>query len=140
MKVIVIDNTEQLAARLSGAHAEVFAFEDEIQALNAVEGQQPEMIFLNHDMYGDQTPEYIRLLLSVSDTSKLVVIGENVGEDDILLCLLVGAQGYQDVKQLPGCINKLMRVVLDGEAWVSRKMVARVLDALRQRNSEALIA
>lgn len=131
MKFLVIDNTEQIAPLLFDSNAEVLCFADEIQALNAVEQQQPELIFLDYGLLCEQTPEYIRLLLEVSEISKLVVIGNNISEDEVFRCLLMGAQGYQDSEQLPEYIDKLAKAIMLGEAWVSRKMVARVLEAIR---------
>lgn len=131
MKVLVIDNAEQLAPLLFDSDVELLCFADEIQALNAAEQHRPELIFLDYAVLGDQTPEYIRLLLDASDGSKLVVIGNNIDEDDIFHCLLTGAQGYQDIRQLAHYVDKLIKVIMLGEAWVSRKMVARVLEAIR---------
>ena len=140
MNILVIDNAGWLALLLAELGLEVLSVADEVQALNAAEQQKPEIIFLDYANRGDQTPEYISLLLDVSDGSKLVVIGENIDEDDVFRCLLMGANGFQDKQQLPYYINKLVKVVADGEAWVSRKMVARILSTLRQINSEALNA
>jgi len=139
MKILVIDNAEQLNA-LFDSNAEVAYFSDEIQALNAAEQYQPELIFLNYLVRGEQTPEYIQLLLEVAGDSKLVVIGSDTSEDEIFRCLLTGAKGYQDKQQLPHYINKLIQVVAQGEAWISRKMVARVLDTIWQFNIQAIPA
>lgn len=140
MKVLVIDNAEQLAPLLFDSNVELFCFADEIQALNAAEQHRPELIFLDYTVLGAQTPEYVRLLLDVSDNSKLVVIGSEVNEDDIFHCLLTGAQGYQEIQQLADYIDKLIEVIMRGEAWVSRKMVARVLEAIRQLDVQNAMA
>jgi len=139
MKILVIDNTEQLGA-LFGSNTNVTYLSDEIQALNAAEQYQPELIFLNYVVRGEQTPEYIQLLLDVACDSKLVVIGSDTSEDQIFRCLLTGAKGYQDKKQLPNYVNKLIQVVAQGEAWISRKMVARVLDTIWQSDTQAVAA
>ena len=139
MKILVIDNTEQLAA-LFDFNIDVVYFSDEIQALNAAEQCQPEMIFLNYLIRGEQTPEYIQLLLGVARASKLVVIGNDTSEEEIFRCLLTGAKGYQDKQQLPDYINKLIQVVAEGEAWISRKMVARVLDTIWKLDMHPMVA
>ena len=140
MKVFVIDNTEQLAEFSLTTGADVVYFADEIQALNAAEQLQPAFIFLNYAVLGQQTPDYIRLLLDVTKAAKLVVIGNSTCEDEVLRCLVTGANGYQDKQQLPQYLSKLIRVVAQGEAWVSRKMVTRVLDTLRQLNMQTMTA
>ncbi len=140
MNILVIDNAEQLAPRLAELAIEVTSIADEVQALNAVERHKPKIILLDYAFLGERTPDYIRLLLEASTDSRLVVVGINVSEDDIIHCLLMGANGYQDKQQLPNYIDKLLRAVAEGEAWISRKMVTRILDALRQISSETLLA
>ncbi|MDD2758744.1 MAG: hypothetical protein PHH11_00465 [Methylomonas sp.] len=140
MNILVIDNADQLVALLTESNVDVVYGVDEIQALNVVERQRPDLILLDYAVLGEQTPEYIRLLLEANEGAKLVVVGENLDEDDIFLCLLMGAAGYQDKCQLPAYLDKLLQVVAKGEVWVSRKMVARVLDALRQLNADVLTA
>ncbi len=138
MKLLIIDNAEQLPLYLAGLDIEPMIVFDEVQALHAAERQQPEIILLDYALLGEETPEYIGLLLEASRLSKVLVIGENVGEDDILHCLLMGANGYQDKQRLSVYIDKLIRALAQGEAWISRKMVARVLDTIRQLNNQAL--
>ncbi|MGY6277325.1 DNA-binding response regulator [Methylomonas sp. MgM2] len=139
MKILIIDNAEQSSA-LFGGNVDALYFSDEIQALNAAEQYQPELILLNYVVRGEQTPEYIQLLLEVTKASKLVVIGNNTSEDEIFRCLLTGAKGFQDKKQLPRYINKLVQVVTRGEAWVSRKMVARIVDAIWHHDAQTIAA
>lgn len=131
MKILVIDTGGQIAAALGTIEAELVCFSDEIQALNAAE-QQPELIVLNYTIRGEQTPDYIRLLLAASLKSNLLVVGDKVHEDDVFRCLLSGAKGFQDLQRLAQYSEKLVRVVMQGEAWVTRKMVARLLDAIQQ--------
>ncbi len=138
MKLLIIDNAEQLPPYLAGLEIEPMIAVDEVHALHAAERQQPEIILLDYAVLGAETPEYIGLLLEASRLSKVLVIGENVGEDDILHCLLMGANGYQDKQRLSVYIDKLIRALAQGEAWISRKMVARVLDTIRQLNNQAL--
>lgn len=134
MKILVIDNAGQISAALCAKKTELICFSDEIQALNAAE-QQPELIILNYAVQREQTPDYIRLLIAASPVSNLVVVGDNVHEDDVFRCLLSGAKGFQELQQLPHYSDKLVRVVMQGEAWVSRKMVARLLDEIRQSSN-----
>lgn len=138
MKVLVIDQSQRIAACLANAEAEVLLFVDEIKALNAAEAVQPELILVDYALLGDETPDFIRMLLDVSESSKLVVIGDQLAEEDVLRCLLIGAQGYQGYQRLPDCIEKMIRVVINGEAWVSRKMVTRVLQEIRLLNMQTL--
>ncbi len=141
MKIHVIDNTGLIAPFLLKTEADVAIFGDEIQALNAAEQQQPAVILLNYAQMGNQTPEYVDLLLSVSAYARIVIVGDNLPETVIFRCLLAGAKGYQSSRQLMDYLDKIIRVLVNGEAWVSRKLVARLLEAIRlPADFETLVA
>lgn len=141
MKILVIDNAGQIAACLAAIDAELVCFSDEIQALNDAGQQQPELILLDYGLRGEQTPEYIRLLLEAARTAKLVVISNELDEDRIICCLMAGANGYQDCRQLPDYAGRLVSAVVHGEAWLSRKMVVHLLEAIRQQfGTQTIIA
>lgn len=138
MKIHVIDNAGQIQPLLLMAEADVTFHTDEIQALRAVEARLPGLILLNFAVRYEETSDYIDLLLSLSPTSSVVVVGDDLGDDQVLKCLLVGAKGYQNNQQLATYIAKIVKAIAAGEAWISRRMTARLLDALRQQNSVAL--
>ncbi|QPK63150.1 response regulator transcription factor [Methylomonas sp. LL1] len=141
MKILVIDDTGQIATILVAIEAEVVCITDEIRALNVAQQQQPELILLDYGLLGGQTPDYIRLLLAATARSNLVVIGEEMSEEQIFRCLLAGAKGYQEGRQLSDYIGRLIPAVTQGEAWLSRRMVAHLLDAIRQQlNRQAITA
>ena len=80
-------------------------FNDEIKALNAIEQEQPSVVLLNYAFLKEGTAEYS--------------------------CLIIGAQGYQQLKQINEYAERLIEVVDAGEAWITRQMVSTLLDALR---------
>lgn len=134
MKILVIDNAGLITACLAAVDADLVCHDDEIQALNAAELQQPALVILSYAVRSHQTPDFIRLLLDVAPATSLVVVGDQMEENDVLRCLSAGAKGYQTLSQLPHYSIKLVNAVMDGEAWVSRKLVARLLEVLRQQN------
>jgi len=58
-------------------------------------------------------------------------LADELSEEEVLSCLLVGAHGYQQNKGLEECVNKLIRVIGEGEVWVTRRMTAKLLNSLR---------
>jgi len=130
MNIYVIDDSGELS-RLLTAEVGMSFFEDEVQALRAVRECQPQMVLLNYRQWRRNTPDYIRLLLEDSPDSHIIVVGDDVPEDMICQCLLAGANGYQSQTQLNAYFAKMVRVIAQGEAWVSRKLVARLLDVIR---------
>ena len=131
MKLLVIDNADQIAACLVAVDAEITCYLDEIQALNAAEQLQPNLILLNYAVRGTKTADYVRLLLDVSPQTNLVVLGELIAEDAVIRCVLSGAKGFQELKQFSQYCERLVRAVSDGEAWLTRKLVAKLIESVR---------
>lgn len=133
MKILVIDNAGQISDCLAEVEAEQLGCcGDEIQALNALEQLQPELVFLNYALRGEQTHDYIRLIVKTLPTVSLVVVGKQTAQDSVLRCLLSGAKGFQELRELRYYSIRLVQAINRGEAWVSRRMVASLLDAVRQ--------
>ena len=130
ISVQVIDNTGQIKLALVNAGASVSCYEDEVQALNAVEESRPSVILLNYEVRKEQTADYIGLIRKANLESKIIVISDELSEEKIIKCLIAGAKGYQEAKQLEAYVDKLIKVVDAGEAWITRHMVAVLLDSL----------
>lgn len=132
MKILVIENTGQISACLTDVEAELVCHIDETQALNAGEQLRPDLVFLSYALRGEQSPNYIRSFVNVVPTASVVVVGEQATDESVLRCLLAGAKGFQELQSLPYYSTRLVQAIGRGEAWVSRKMVASLLDAIRQ--------
>lgn len=131
MKILVIDKEESISACLTNVEFDLLCYSDEIQALNAAEMQQPALIFLAYDLRGEETPDFIRILVDAVPAMRLVVIGTHMDEDEIIQCMLAGAKGFQELAQLSTYAARLIQALLNGEAWLSRKSVARLIDSIR---------
>lgn len=106
-------------------------FDDEIQALNATAEIKPQIILLHYAVRKQETGSYIDLLLRESPMSKIVIVAESLAEDAILDILLAGAKGYIEQRDMQKLGNKMLKSIQEGEAWIGRKMVAKLLDRLR---------
>ncbi len=131
MNVLVIDNSEQIKPVLSDTAANISLYIDEVQALNAVEKKQPSIVFLNYAVRNEETVEYIKLILKARTDCKIVVIADKLNQEKIVNCVIAGANGFQQIKQLGFYADKLLKVIDAGETWLSRRMEAVVLDNLR---------
>ncbi|AEG02314.1 response regulator transcription factor [Methylomonas methanica] len=132
MKILVIDDSGQISACLAEVEADLESRIDEIQALNVLEQMRPELVFLSYAVCGEQTQDYIRQVVKTLPSTSLIVIGEQASQDCVLRCLLSGAKGYQELQDLRYYSVRLVQAINRGEAWVSRRMVASLLDAIRQ--------
>lgn len=131
--VLIIDKTNQIKSALSAVGIVAENFDNEVKALNAAENRVSPIILLNFNVMQEQTGEYISLLLKASLNSKIVVIAEELGEKDVLSCLLDGAMGYQQLNQLSDYAERLVVAMEAGEVWITRRMTATLLDSLRKR-------
>jgi len=128
INVQAIGITEQLSQVFDQEEISVSSFDDDVQALNAAEQVLPSVILLNFGIRQAETYDYISLLLKVSANSKVIVVANKLTDDEVLACLIAGAKGYQRLSQLDYYVVKMVKVVNAGEAWVTRRMVAKLLD------------
>jgi len=130
INVQAIGITEQLSQVFDQEEMNISFFDDDVQALNAAEEAQPSVILLNFGMRQTETYDYISLLLKVSANSKVIVLANKLSDDEVLACLVAGAKGYQSLSQLDYYVVKMVKVINSGEAWVTRRVVAKLLDIL----------
>ena len=130
--VLVIDKTDQIKLGLLKAQANVQCASDEVKALNILEQHSPAVVLLNIKVMQEQTAEYVEVLLKASSNSAIVVIADKLGDNEILKCLLAGAKGYQQLDQLEKYSSRLVTAMNAGEAWITRRMTATLLDSLRK--------
>ncbi len=135
MKIHVIDNLGQIQPHFLTAEDDVSFFSDEVKAINAAESDLPGLILLGYALRGTETAAFIDLLLSLCPLASIVLVGEDLSDQQVLGCLLVGAKGYLNSRDLPDYIDKLVKVIAIGEAWITRRMTARLLEAIRLQNT-----
>ena len=132
INVLIIDNSEEIKPVSFSTVANIALYTDDVRALNEVEKKQPSVVLLNYVVRKEETVEYIELILKASTDSKIVVVAEALSQEKILNCLTAGAKGYQEIKQLDFYADKIIKVMDAGEAWITRCMVAVLLDTLRR--------
>ena len=130
--VLLIDKTGQAKSFLPMEKLGIEMFDNEVRALNVIEQALSPVVLLHYNVREKQTEDYIRLLRQVSLNSKIVVVADALDEGSILRCLLAGAKGYQEVGQLSRYAEKMIAVIDAGEAWITRRMTATLLDSLRR--------
>ena len=131
ISVQVIGNTERITPFIDTKAVDISVLEDETSAFVSVSKELPDVIILEYNIRGNETVEYIALLNRVSPGSKIVLIADNITEEDVMRSFLAGARGYLPAQETDKYINKCIRVVDCGEAWISRKLVGQFLEMLR---------
>ena len=133
ISVQVIENTAGVAPFIDAKKAKISVFEDETCAFVSVSKEKPDVIILADNILGHETVEYIALLNRASPTSKIVLIADQITDKEVMNCILAGARGYLPAREIEKFINRCIRVVDKGEAWITRKMVAQLLEKLREQ-------
>lgn len=140
LDVLIIDNHNMLAHPINREGVSVTVYDDEIRALNTVVWKKPDIILLNYAVQNNNTAAFISLLSNANEQSKIVLIAPALTDDEILDCLIAGATGFLEINEMPKFINKLLPAVHAGEAWITRRMVAKLIARLRQQAADSSIA
>ena len=96
---------------------------------------QPRILLLGLSLSPGRSVILLRILRQKSPRTKVLLLITRASEARILEALSHGAQGYLETKVLRAFLLKAVRVVDAGEAWVPRKMVAKIADRLARLRS-----
>jgi DNA-binding NarL/FixJ family response regulator len=129
--VLILDNKNAIAPSIDAGKFEFCVYDDEFEALNAIATRQPEIIVLHYTMQRSHMAAFISLLFKATERSKIVVIAEKLTDEEVLDCLMAGAKGYLQIDDVDKFINKVIQAIRADEAWITRRMVAKLLDRLR---------
>jgi DNA-binding NarL/FixJ family response regulator len=119
-----------------GSFAVVAEAQDHAEAATQADQIQPDVILLNHAIDCDNGLEQIQELLDASRHSKVLVLTSRMDTEFSELVLYSGAMGLIYKDEAPRLLLKAIQKVRDGEAWVDRVTMGRVLTAM-SRNGMA---
>ncbi len=102
-------------------------FED---ATDLVEETLPDILLLDGGLLHKSGSSIIPLIHEHSPTTRVILLSDKLPEEAILACLTVGAQGYLERDETDDFLIKAIKAVATGEAWVPRRIVARLLERL----------
>ncbi|NOQ16552.1 MAG: hypothetical protein GQ581_05795 [Methyloprofundus sp.] len=104
---------------------------DNVKALKEAEERKPGIIFLEYEIVGNNAELYIKSLLNESPDSKVILTGQNLPDSIIVDCLLCGLYGYVEMTDIKLLFTKIVSLVGQGEAWVSRRLVGLLIERIR---------
>lgn len=134
--VYVLDSNNEIFASVDGALNYALICDNEVQLLNEMERSGFAIVLLHHIVRHQETAAFIELLKTTNPAVEIVVIVGNQQDEEIMAYILAGANGYQNVATLGRYVEKMLRVITNGEAWISRKMVARLIAHWRKNIHE----
>jgi DNA-binding NarL/FixJ family response regulator len=101
-----------------------------LEAIMAAGGLKPRILLLNLNLLRGKGDNLLRALRRKSPRTKTILLTRRASAIPILEALSNGALGYLTEKAVNSFLPKAVRQVEAGEAWVPRKMAARIVDRL----------
>jgi two-component system, NarL family, response regulator DegU len=103
------------------------------ETIQAAGGLQPNILLLNLNLFKGKGDTLLRTLRRKSPSTRTILLTRRELKGPILEALFQGALGYLNEKAIDTHLPKAVRQVEAGEAWIPRKMAARIVDSLTTR-------
>lgn len=140
MDIVIIDHQETLARLIPTGRLSVRFFDDPLVAYRFIETSRPAIVFVGFELLKDDAVRYLEYLYGIIPDRPIILTASQLEDDRILDCLAAGARGYLELNDAEKFIAKLIGAVLNGEAWISRRLVAKLLRRLQNSRCELLSA
>lgn len=99
--------------------------------------RRPRILFLDLNLSRSNGVSLLPVFRQKSPQTRAILLVGRVSEAHLLDALSHGARGYLENKALHTFLVKAVRTVDAGEAWVPRKMVAKIMEHLVQLTTRA---
>jgi DNA-binding NarL/FixJ family response regulator len=100
-----------------------------LDAVAATETLKPNVLLLDLGLFdGDARTTLLPVIRRRSPGTRVLLLTERAREAHTIDALCSGARGYLEKKTLGTHLSRAVRALDAGEAWVPRKMVARIID------------
>lgn len=96
----------------------------------ALAGLSPPVLVLDFSIRGFQRLESLRMIRALSPTTGTILLVESPDDDSALRALKEGARGYCARTTEPGLVVRAIQLVRQGEIWVGRKVMLRLIEEL----------
>jgi DNA-binding NarL/FixJ family response regulator len=104
--------------------------QNELETLSATAKLKPRILLLGLDLLQKKKILLLCALRQKSPRTKVILLTRHTPETRILEAFSYGARDFLEEKGLGAFLAKAVRCVDAGEAWVPRKMVARIIERL----------
>ena len=101
-----------------------------LEAMAAAAMLKPRILLFHLNLFKGKKIALLRALRQKSPRTKVILLTRRVFEKPILEALSHGARGYLEERAMSTFLPKAVRMVEAGEAWVPRRMVAKIIDRL----------
>ena len=101
-----------------------------LEVITSVAKLKPHILLLNFNLLKRKRIPFLQTLRLSSPKTKVILLTRRARETTLLKALSYGIRGYLRESLLTTFLPKMVHVVNNGEAWVPRKMVPKILDHL----------
>ena len=101
-----------------------------LEVIAAAARLKPRILVIHLNMFEGKNINLLQALRQKSPRTKVILLTRRASEKIILDALSHGVQGYLKESAMSTFLPKAVRRVDAGEAWVPRKMVAKIIDPL----------
>jgi DNA-binding NarL/FixJ family response regulator len=107
------------------------------EMMELLDAHKPALLFIDPLLYPESTTDHLSAIIHKVPDSHVMVINNQTGREvDQHVLFKAGAHGFclDDIRDV--LLHKAVQLVLDGDYWVQRKLITRVIDELasEQRN------
>jgi DNA-binding NarL/FixJ family response regulator len=106
------------------------------EAVSATARLKPRVVLLDLQL-SSEFASLISVLRRRSARSRVILLVGRASEDRIVEALSHGAVGCVTKKEIPLFLSKALEAVAAGEAWMSRKLVPKIVDRLAEYTARA---
>ncbi len=129
--VQIISISNSLGLDLESKVDSIRCYNDAVGALKVAEERMPSVILLDYELEELNTGLYIKSLLSESPNSKVIFLGNDLSDEVVLDCLIYGAYGYLEYRDMDKFLFKAVQSVGQGQAWVTRRLIGLLIERIR---------
>ena len=106
------------------------------EVIDAVKQLSPDILLLDLQL-GDMTGLDVLRRLGTGLKTKIILLGADIQRADELTAILLGALGVVGKYSASETLFRSIRVVMDGEMWVTRDVIAELISMLRGREGSS---
>jgi DNA-binding NarL/FixJ family response regulator len=110
---------------------------DGVQALEAVERLEPDVLILDLRMPIADGPQVLRALQKLGSPTRVVLLTGSVEDRELIECLRLGVRGLVLKEMAPRMLVQCVRKVFAGGVWVENRSIARAVDLMLSRETGA---
>ena len=108
---------------------------DGVQAIEAVEVFDPDLLILDMSMPGADGLAVLRALKASGSGTRVVLLAAAVTDVQLVECLRLGVRGVVLKEMAPSMLVQCVRKVYEGDVWVEKQSITQAVDLMLRREA-----